>query len=60
MNEKNFNPYRAGVCDALFFRECNSPWKDDGWKATKKNSSYLKGYLHGEYLRVKNGIKEAI
>jgi len=44
-------PHRAGFCDGLFGRACESPWKDDGYPTYGKNAEYLQGYLQGEHAR---------
>lgn len=45
------HPWRTGFCDALFNRECDSPFKKEGWGAIRKNALYLDGYLAGEEAR---------
>lgn len=45
--------WRHGFCDAVFDRPSDSPWKNAGWKAKRKNEQYLRGYFYGKETRVK-------
>lgn len=49
-NKAGLHPYRTGLCDGIFGRECSSPWKDEPFKVAK-NAKYLAGYMRGEEIR---------
>lgn len=48
---QGLHPFRTGYCDGLFKRECQSPWRNDGFKSIRKNAEYITGFMAGEEAR---------
>lgn len=51
------DPYKKGFCDGIFGRPAESPWRDDGYPAMKKNEQYISGYLEGQKRQPKEQVR---